>query len=108
MKKAALFALYAVLLFALVFGILYGGEIWVFHRGKPVGSILVESGVAAAVFTIFLAMVAHRSEMRDERWKREREERRNRLDQNRKRPRTPCRRNTDTASTGAAGASRPS
>ena len=79
MKKAALFALYAVLLFALVFGILYGGETWVFHRGKPVGSILVESGVAA-VFTIFLAMVAHRSEMRDERWKREREERRNRLD----------------------------
>ena len=80
MKKAALFALYAVLLFALVFGILYGGEIWVFHRGKPVGSILVASGVAAAVFTIFLAMVDHRSEMRDERWKREREERRNRLD----------------------------
>ena len=80
MKKAALFALYAVLLFALVFGILYGGETWVFHRGKPVGSILVESGVAAAVFTIFLAMVAHRGEMRDERWKREREERRNRLD----------------------------
>ena len=75
MKKAALFALYAVLLFALVFGILYGGETWVFHRGKP-----VESGVAAAVFTIFLAMVDHRSEMRDERWKREREERRNRLD----------------------------
>ena len=106
MKKAALFALYAVLLFALVFGILYGGETWVFHKGKPVGSILVESGVAAAVFTIFLAMVDHRSEMRDERWKREREERRNRLD--RKRPRTPCRRNTDTASTGAAGASRPS
>ncbi|MFQ8827241.1 MAG: hypothetical protein ACLR76_07285 [Alistipes sp.] len=51
-----------------------------FSPGKPVGSILVESGVAAAVFTIFLAMVDHRSEMRDERWKREREERRNRLD----------------------------
>ena len=81
MKKAALFALYAVLLFALVFGILYGGETLGFPQGKtPSRSILVESGVAAAVFTIFLAMVAHRSEMRDERWKREREGRRNRLD----------------------------
>ena len=52
MKKAALFALYAVLLFALVFGILYGGETWVFHRGKPVGSILVESGVALSLIHI--------------------------------------------------------
>lgn len=51
-----------------------------FPQGKTRRLDTRRVGVAAAVFTIFLAMVDHRSEMRDERWKREREERRNRLD----------------------------
>lgn len=107
MKKAALFALYAVLLFALVFGILYGGETWVFHRGKPVGSILVESGVAAAVFTIFLAMVATAAKCATNAGSAKERNGEIGSTENRKRPRTPCRRNTDTASTGAGRASRP-
>lgn len=82
MKKAAKFILYAILLFALIFGILYGGETWLFHRGKTVHSMLVESGVAAAVFTVFLVMIDHRNEVRDEEEERKREERRRNLDRN--------------------------
>lgn len=77
MKKVISFILYALLFFAVIFGILYGGEHWVFHHGKTMRSILIDSGVAAAVFAIALAMVGRRSE-RDEIEKEEKTEKRKR------------------------------
>ena len=47
------------------------------HSGKNMQSMLVESGVAAAVFAVFLCMVAGRAEREKERNDKKREERRN-------------------------------
>ena len=51
----------------MIFAITYGAETWAFHSGKNMQSMLVESGVAAAVFAVFLCMVAGRAEREKER-----------------------------------------
>lgn len=58
MKVVLNFLLYAALFFVVIFAITYGAETWAFHSGKNMQSMLVESGVAAAVFAVFLCMVA--------------------------------------------------
>lgn len=60
MKVVLNFLLYAALFFVVIFAITYGAETWAFHSGKNMQSMLVESGVAAAVFAVFLCMVAGR------------------------------------------------
>ena len=74
MKVVLNFLLYAALFFVVIFAITYGAETWAFHSGKNMQSMLVESGVAAAVF---LCMVAGRAEREKERNDKKREERRN-------------------------------
>ena len=49
MKVVLNFLLYAALFFVVIFAITYGAETWAFHSGKNMQSMLVESGVAAAV-----------------------------------------------------------
>lgn len=75
MKQVLMFLLYGVVFFGIVFGILYAGEAWLFPRGKSLASMCVESGVAAAVFAVFLLMVVDRSE-RDELKREEKREKR--------------------------------
>ena len=53
MKVVLNFLLYAALFFVVIFAITYGAETWAFHSGKNMQSMLVESGVAAAVFAVF-------------------------------------------------------
>ena len=76
MKVVLNFLLYAALFFVVIFAITYGAETWAFHSGKNMQSMLVESGVAA-VFAVFLCMVAGRAEREKERNDKKREERRN-------------------------------
>lgn len=64
MKQVLNFVVYALLFFVVIFAILYGGEMWVFQRGKPMTSMLIDSGVAAVVFAVFLCMVINRSNPR--------------------------------------------
>lgn len=77
MKVVLNFLLYAALFFVVIFAITYGAETWAFHSGKNMQSMLVESGVAAAVFAVFLCKVAGRAEREKERNDKKREERRN-------------------------------
>lgn len=67
MKKVLGFILSAVLFFIIVFGIQWAGEVYWFKRGKELSSLLIESGVTAIVFAIFLRMVAHRQQIQQER-----------------------------------------
>ena len=67
MKVVLNFLLYAALFFVVIFAITYGAETWAFHSGKNMQSMLVESGVAAAVFAVFRCMVAGRAEREKER-----------------------------------------
>ena len=54
MKVVLNFLLYAALFFVVIFAITYGEDTWAFQRGKNMQSMLVASGVAAAVFAVLL------------------------------------------------------
>lgn len=67
MKKVWNFILSAVLFFVIVFGIQWAGEVYWFKRGKELSSLLIESGVTAIIFAIFLSMIGHRQQIQQER-----------------------------------------
>lgn len=67
MKKVWNFILSAVLFFVIVFGIQWAGEVYWFKREKELSSLLIESGVTAIIFAIFLSMIGHRQQIQQER-----------------------------------------